>query len=84
MRHIDHELKAAAAVLALLERNRAETGDDTLGSDIERLILNRCVTDLESTADSALVLCRKKRKEHPDVLDLRMRGEEYRNNRAGT
>jgi hypothetical protein len=65
MRRLNHELEAAAAVLALLERSRAESGDDALGSDIERLILDRCVSDLETTSGDALVLCRNRRENQP-------------------
>ena len=65
MRRIEHELETTAAVLALLERSRAETGDDAVGSDIERLILDRCLSDLERSEDTALVLCRNRPRTQP-------------------
>lgn len=50
MRRIHHELEAGAVILAILDRRRAETGDPALGSAIERVILNRCLSDLDEPA----------------------------------
>ena len=41
-------LKLGEAVLALIEQKRAETGDDSLGAPIERVILDMQVQDLEA------------------------------------
>jgi hypothetical protein len=41
-------LKLGEAILALIEQKRAETGDESLGSDIERLILDTQVREIES------------------------------------
>jgi len=40
-------LKLAEAVLALIEQKRAETGDEALGADIERAIVDAQFHDLE-------------------------------------
>ena len=41
-------LKLAGAVLALIEQMRAETGDESLGSDIERVVLQTQFQELEA------------------------------------
>jgi hypothetical protein len=41
-------LKLAEAVLALIEQKRAETGDDSLGAGIERVILDTQFQELEA------------------------------------
>ena len=41
-------LKLAEAVLALIERKRAETGDESLGADIERVIVDAQFQELEA------------------------------------
>jgi hypothetical protein len=41
-------LKLAEAVLALIEQKRAETGDESLGADIERVIVDAQFHELES------------------------------------
>ncbi len=41
-------LSLGEAILALIEQKRAESGDPTLGSDIERLILDNQVHEIES------------------------------------
>jgi hypothetical protein len=41
-------LKLAEAVLALIEQKRTETGDESLGSDIERVVLETQFRELES------------------------------------
>ena len=41
-------LKLAGAVLALIEQKRAETGDESLGSDIERVVLETQFRELEA------------------------------------
>ncbi len=40
-------LKLCEAVLALIERNRAETGDESLGIDIERVVIESQFRELE-------------------------------------
>ena len=40
-------LKLGEAVLALIQQKRAETGDQSLGSDIERVIVDSQFRDLE-------------------------------------
>jgi hypothetical protein len=41
-------LKLSEAILALIEQKRAETGDQSLGSDIERVILDTQFQELET------------------------------------
>jgi hypothetical protein len=41
-------MKLAGGVLALIEQMRAETGDESLGSDIERVVLEAQVRELEA------------------------------------
>ena len=41
-------LKLAGAVLALIEQKRAETGDESLGSEIERVVLETQFLELEA------------------------------------
>ena len=41
-------LKLAEAVLALIEQKRAETGDESLGSDIESVVLDTQFQELET------------------------------------
>ena len=41
-------LKLAEAVLALIEQKRAETGDESLGAAIERVVLDTQVQELEA------------------------------------
>ncbi len=41
-------LKLCEAVLALIEQKRAETGDESLGSDIERVVLETQFRELEA------------------------------------
>ena len=41
-------LKLAEAVLALIEQRRTETGDESLGSDIERVVLETQFRELET------------------------------------
>jgi hypothetical protein len=41
-------LKLAGAVLALIEQKRAETGDDSLGADIERVVVDTQFQELEA------------------------------------
>jgi hypothetical protein len=47
MKRAYEELRAAATILALLDRRRIETGDAALGSGIERAIIARCLAQLE-------------------------------------
>ena len=47
MKRAYEELRAAATILALLDRRRIETGDSALGSGIERAIITRCLAALE-------------------------------------
>jgi hypothetical protein len=41
-------LKLAEAVLALIEQNRADTGDEFLGAAIERVVLDTQFQELEA------------------------------------
>ena len=41
-------MELCEAVLALIERKRAETGDETLGATIERAVLDQQFQELES------------------------------------
>ena len=41
-------LKLAGGVLALIEQMRMQTGDESLGSDIERVVLEAQVRELEA------------------------------------
>jgi hypothetical protein len=41
-------LKLCEAVLALIEQKRAETGDQTIGASIERVVLDMQIQDLEA------------------------------------
>jgi hypothetical protein len=41
-------LKLYEAVLALIEQRRAETGDELLGSAIEKVVIESQIRDLES------------------------------------
>ena len=40
-------LELSEAILALIQRKRAETGDESLGASIERVILDAQVRELE-------------------------------------
>ena len=48
MSNAEDRLKLAGAVLALIEQKRAETGDESLGTDIERVILDSQFHELET------------------------------------
>ena len=41
-------MKLAEGVLSLIEKMRAETGDESLGSDIERVVLETQVREIEA------------------------------------
>jgi hypothetical protein len=41
-------MKLCEAVLALIEQKRAETGDETLGAGIERMVLDMQVREIET------------------------------------
>jgi hypothetical protein len=41
-------LKLAGAILALIEQKRAETGDESLGAAIERVVLDTQFRELEA------------------------------------
>ena len=41
-------LKLAEAVLALIEQRRAETGDESLGAEIERVVVDTQFQELEA------------------------------------
>jgi hypothetical protein len=41
-------LKLCEAVLALIEQKRAETGDESIGAPIERVVLDMQVQELEA------------------------------------
>ena len=48
MSNAANRLKLAGAVLALIEQMRTETGDESLGSDIERVVVETQFRELES------------------------------------
>jgi hypothetical protein len=52
MTNISEELKARAEVLELIDRRRVETDDPTLGSAIERVIIDHCLAELERDANT--------------------------------
>ena len=47
MSNTAERLKLCEAVLALIERRRAESGDESLGEDIERVVIESQFQDLE-------------------------------------
>ena len=55
MTNIYEQLKARAEVLELIDRRRLETHDPTLGSAIERVIIDHCLAELEKEASNTLV-----------------------------
>jgi len=42
------KLKLYEAILALIERRRAETGDEALGSAIEKVVIETQIRDIEA------------------------------------
>jgi hypothetical protein len=60
MTNIHEELKSRAEVLELIDRRRLETGDPTLGSAIERAIIDHCLVELEREANTPLVAVAKR------------------------
>ena len=59
MTNIYEQLKARAEVLELIDRRRVETDDPTLGSAIERVIIDHCLAELER-ANTPLVTTAKR------------------------
>jgi hypothetical protein len=55
MTNICQKLKARARVLEIIDRRRLETGDPALGSAIERVILDECLSELEREAGNTLL-----------------------------
>jgi hypothetical protein len=47
MSNAGDRLRLGEAVLALIEQKRVETGDESLGADIERAVLNTQFQELE-------------------------------------
>ena len=60
MTNIYEELKAGAEILELIDRTRVETDDPTLGSAIERVIIDHCLAELERDANTSLVAAAKR------------------------
>jgi hypothetical protein len=54
MTNIYERLKARAEVLELIDRRRVETDDPTLGSAIERVIIDHCLAELERNVNTPL------------------------------
>jgi hypothetical protein len=61
-----HRIEACEALLSLIARKRAETGDPTLGSGIERMVIARQIRELEcdlladpGAIEPVLVPCRR-------------------------
>ena len=48
MSTVTDRMELCGAVLALIEKKRAETGDETLGASIERAVLDLQFKELES------------------------------------
>ena len=48
MSNTTDRIELCAAILSLIERKRVETGDATLGSGVERLVIDRQIRELES------------------------------------
>jgi hypothetical protein len=48
MSNVGDRIKLGEAVLALIEQKRAETGDESLGANIERAVLDTQFEELES------------------------------------
>ena len=48
MSNAGDRLKLSEAILALIEQKRAETGDESLGADIERAVLEAQVREIEA------------------------------------
>jgi hypothetical protein len=48
MSNAGDRLRLGEAVLALIEQKRIETGDESLGADIERAVLNTQFQELEA------------------------------------
>jgi hypothetical protein len=47
MSNARHRLELCGAILSLIEQKRAESGDETLGASIERVVLDTQFQDLE-------------------------------------
>ncbi|HEX3743616.1 MAG TPA: hypothetical protein VHW09_06795 [Bryobacteraceae bacterium] len=47
MSNTKNRMELSGAILALIEKKRAETGDETLGADIEKVIIEGQFQDLE-------------------------------------
>ncbi|HEY2016733.1 MAG TPA: hypothetical protein VGH38_24685 [Bryobacteraceae bacterium] len=47
MSNAGNRLKLCEAVLALIQQSRADTGDESLGSDLEQVIVDSQFRDLE-------------------------------------
>ena len=54
MMNLSLRLKAEAKILEIIDRRRLETGDPGLGSAIERVIIGRCLGELEREASNPL------------------------------
>jgi hypothetical protein len=48
MSNAGDRLRLGEAILALIEQKRTETGDESLGADIERIVLDTQVRELEA------------------------------------
>jgi len=49
------QLEAGAKVLEIIDRKRVETGNPGLGSAVERLIIDRCLAELEAPAGNRAI-----------------------------
>jgi hypothetical protein len=61
MTNIHEELKSRAKILEIIDRRRLDSGDPTLGSAIERAIIDHCLVELEREANTPLVALAKRR-----------------------
>ena len=50
MQSLKHRLESGAATLALIDRRRAETGLSQLGCNLERIVIDRELSDLGQVA----------------------------------
>jgi hypothetical protein len=50
MDRLKERLERSAALLAIIDRSREDTGDPNLGANIERIVIDRVIRELEEDA----------------------------------
>jgi hypothetical protein len=50
MDRLKDRLERGAALLAIIDRSRQDTGDPNLGANIERMVIDRVIRELEEDA----------------------------------